>query len=153
MKKRLFGLTALLVLIGGGFIELSSTAESKSGKDPWKAPPFAASKKNPVASSQPTITEGRKLYLTACSPCHGEKGGGDGPAAASLETQPGTLSDPALWQQTDGAIYWKIGNGKAPMPAYKDALTAEQRWLIVNFVRTLAPKPDAAPNQINTPTK
>jgi hypothetical protein len=41
---------------------------------------------------------------------------------------------------SDGEIYWKITRGIAGiMPAYDDPkLTANERWHLVNFVRTLA---------------
>jgi mono/diheme cytochrome c family protein len=80
-------------------------------------------------------------------PCHGPAGKGDGPAAATLERngvriRPGNLSDPKMWQQSDGAIFWKISEGKTPMPAWSQTLSEKQRWQIVNYVRTLAPKSD-----------
>jgi len=45
-----------------------------------------------------------------------------------------------MWQQTDGAIFWKISEGNSPMPAFQEAFSDAQRWDIVNYVRTLAPK-------------
>ncbi len=38
------------------------------------------------------------------------------------------------------AIFWKISEGNSPMPAFQEAFSDEQRWDIVNYVRTLAPK-------------
>jgi len=39
--------------------------------------------------------------------------------------------------QSDGAIYWKITNGNPPMASYKETLTEEQRWQLVNYIREL----------------
>ncbi len=36
------------------------------------------------------------------------------------------------------ALSWKISEGNSPMPSFVEAFTEEQRWQIVNYVRTLA---------------
>ncbi len=85
----------------------------------------------------------------SCLPCHGPQGKGDGPASISLERngariRPGNLSDPRMWQQPDGALFWKITEGNTPMPAFGETLSEDQRWEIIDFVRTLAPPAVAA---------
>jgi mono/diheme cytochrome c family protein len=40
-------------------------------------------------------------------------------------------------KQTDGALYWKISNGRGNMPPYKEALSDEQRWQLVVYLREL----------------
>ena len=92
-----------------------------------------------------SLSKGKELYTAGCMPCHGPAGKGDGSAAALLERngapiRPGNLSDPKLWQQSDGTLFWKISEGKTPMPAFQEAFSEEQRWQIVTYVRTLAPK-------------
>ena len=114
-------------------------------EEPWVAPARAARKQNPVPADAKSVAQGKELFITGCLPCHGPTGRGDGPAASLLERNgkqihPGNLSDPKLWQQSDGAIFWKISEGRTPMPAFQEAFSEEQRWQIVNYVRTLAPK-------------
>jgi hypothetical protein len=48
------------------------------------------------------------------------------------------LTSPEAQNQTDGALFWKIAQGKAPMPSFADTLTAHQGWDLVNYIRTLA---------------
>jgi mono/diheme cytochrome c family protein len=43
-------------------------------------------------------------------------------------------------QQSDGALFYKITEGRGPMPSFKTTLTEQQRWDVVNHIRTLAPK-------------
>ena len=112
----------------------------------WVAPARAARKQNPFPSDLKSIAAGKELFVAGCLPCHGPTGRGDGPAAVSLERKPGNLSDPRLHQQTDGALFWKISEGKSPMPSFQEAFTEEQRWKIINYVRTLAPLPDSNKN-------
>ncbi len=43
--------------------------------------------------------EGRKLYASYCSTCHGEKGKGDGMAAKSLPAKPADHTNGAIMNQ------------------------------------------------------
>ena len=118
---------------------------AKTEAPPWTAPARAARKQNPISADAKSVEAGKVLYTAACLPCHGTAGKGDGPAAAALErngapVRPGNLSSPKLWDQSDGALFWKISEGNTPMPSFQESFTEEQRWQIVNYVRTLAAK-------------
>jgi len=76
--------------------------------------------------------------VTYCVPCHGNKGKGDGVAAAALKPKPADHSSQKVQSQTDGAIFYKITTGRLPMAPYKDILNTTQRWQLVNYIRTLA---------------
>jgi mono/diheme cytochrome c family protein len=54
-------------------------------------------------------------------------------------------------EMTDGEIFWKIGEGRRPMPSFKKRLTDDQRWQLVNYVRSFAPKPALAPESTPAP--
>ena len=112
----------------------------KAGQEEWKAPARAAKKKNPVAADDKSIARGRAVYARECQACHGDSGRGDGPKARELEKHPGNLADPKMWDQTDGALFWKTTEGKKPMPTFEKLLKDEERWDVVNYTRTLAPK-------------
>ena len=47
-------------------------------------------------TDQPTLDRGRTIYETQCAICHGPRGAGDGPAAASLPLKPPSLQDAAM---------------------------------------------------------
>jgi len=137
------------VLLLAGSPSLSTVqAQSASTNEVWEAPARAARKPNPVPADAKSIAQGKQLYAAACLPCHGPAGKGDGPAAATLErngvrVRPGNLSDSKRWEETDGALFWKLTEGKTPMPSWGETLSEEQRWLVINYIRTLAPKPDS----------
>jgi len=128
-----------LVLSGLG-LAVALAQDPATNAPPWVAPARAARKENPVPSDEKSRALGKELFVGACLPCHGPAGRGDGPAAATLERKPGNLSDPKLWQQSDGALFWKISEGNSPMPSFQEGFSEEQRWQIVNYVRTLAPQ-------------
>ena len=79
----------------------------------WKAPARAAAKKNPIPADRSSIARGKAVYFAECATCHGNRGKGDGPGARDLEVSPGNLT--RLGGQSDGALFWKITNGKKPM--------------------------------------
>ena len=106
----------------------------------WKAPSRAAKRKNPIAAEGKSIADGKTVYTKECLSCHGQAGKGDGPAAKDLATKPGDLSNPKIRDETDGELFWKITEGKKPMPTFDKLLSENDRWNVVNFVRTLAPK-------------
>ena len=82
------------------------------------------------------LLKGKKLYNQMCAVCHGAKGKGDGVAGAALNPKPTNFTSASVQAQTDGAIFWKITEGRSPMASYKTILKEEQRWQLVNYLRT-----------------
>ncbi len=103
---------------------------------PWKAPDAAKKMKNLVASDVSSLAAGKIIYTKECGKCHGKKGMGDGPNAATLDKNPEPLNNASVKGQTDGELFWKISEGKKPMPSTKKSLTDDQRWQLVNYIRT-----------------
>jgi len=116
---------------------ISSGTHAKAQSKSWQVPSDAMASKNPVASNPASLKEGKTLYTAYCTPCHGDKGKGDGPAAAALNPKPADHTSPALLNETDGALFYKITQGRGSMPQYKAALTDNQRWELVAYIRTL----------------
>ena len=130
---------------GRYFVGLSAAVASLAlpnlrGGDTWSVPQSASAQTNPLSGNGLALAQGRKIYENRCADCHGDKGKGDGPAATDLDPKPGDLSKPSLNEQPDGVLFWKISEGKKPMPAYKTKLSEEQRWQTVSYIRTLAAK-------------
>jgi mono/diheme cytochrome c family protein len=119
------------------FVYFQSFAQSP----PWVAPKEADNIKNPLTPNSSTLADAKALYIANCAPCHGDKGRGDGPAAAGLNPKPADHSSTAVQSETDGALFWKLSEGRAPMPAYKKIFTDQQRWELINYIRTLAKTP------------
>lgn len=139
--------TPMLVagLVAGSLAIATGLAQDSTGKtNEWAVPARAATRKNPVAANETSIALGKNVYERHCLACHGPKGKGDGPAAVNLEKSPGNLADPKLREQGDGALLWKITEGHKPMPTFKLITSDEERWPLVNYIRTFAPKPAAS---------
>lgn len=140
MNRRLWSLSIASAGMGiaACMIVAPAHAQDKSASE-WVVPARAAQKKNPIPATPASIAAGKIVYLGNCLSCHGKSGKGDGPAAAALTTSPGDLSNSKMWQLSDGAAFWKITEGRAPMTTFKTLLTDEQRWQVVSYMRTLAP--------------
>jgi|SRR3990172_11687330 len=104
----------------------------------WKAPAKTDTIKNPLTYNEESIKKGKTTFTQLCVPCHGDKGKGDGVASAALNPKPGNLISAKVQAQKDGAIFWKLTNGKGAMVSYDLILTKEQRWQLVNYIRSLA---------------
>jgi mono/diheme cytochrome c family protein len=97
----------------------------------------AAARRNPVPATPASVSNGAALYAVYCTPCHGPAGKGDGLVATKF-VPAADLSNPDLQKvRTDG--YWQsyLSVGGAVMPAYAEALSPEERWDLVNYLRTL----------------
>jgi mono/diheme cytochrome c family protein len=136
-----------LVIIAAGllFVAANVSYSGDAPADDWKAPARAARKQNPVPTSADSVASGKKIYTANCLACHGIAGKGDGPAAIACTPRPKDLSDPKIASQSDGELFWKITEGKKPMPAFETLLSETDRWNAVNYLRVLAPVPSTPP--------
>ncbi len=138
--NRLVKKTLILAILAVVIPVFTGATYYNGGGDKWQAPPTAKDLANPMAkfkSNAKVLKAGAKLFALQCLTCHGESGKGDGPNAKFLEKRPKDLTDPAVQAQTDGELFWKITNGRAPMPTFDKILNPNQRWMIVNYLRTL----------------
>ena len=94
-----------------------------------------ASLRNPTPSGEASLTNGRKYYQINCAVCHGDAGGGDGPAT-KLGIPGISLVTDITRGRTDGYIFGMIRNGRGLMPSY-NRIEDPDRWDVVNYVRGL----------------
>ena len=98
---------------------------------------------NPIPPNSESIAAGASLYAVNCVSCHGASGKGDGPVGIALNPRPADLTQHAMpGAHTDAQLYEWITSGVpgTRMPAFKSTLSDTDRWNLVNFIRTLAPK-------------
>ena len=111
---------------------------ASAGPGSWIVPANDKSKPNPVKANSESLLTGKELYLKHCTSCHGKSGAGDGAKAAMLKTPSGSFKLPVFQNQTDGAIFYKIRQGKNEMPGYAKRIPdAADIWSMVNYLRQL----------------
>ncbi len=97
---------------------------------------------NPIPPNRESVAAGQAIYRVQCLQCHGPTGRGDGPVGLTLIPPPADLylhTQPGV--HPDGRLFNWITNGFASdsqMPLFKDILTDEERWNLVNYIRTFA---------------
>ncbi len=140
---------ALFIIVSFAFILLRSpagelpdedeslgTVQNETGKE-WLVPKDAAKERNPVLSSAESIKRGNDLFLLNCVSCHGINAEGDGAAAKAFTIKPANLRQMA-GTHSDAEFAWKIDNGKGEMPAWKNILSENEIWDIVNYIQSLS---------------
>ena len=103
--------------------------------------PGLGAPENPTPADDASVTRGAELFAINCAQCHGATGEGNGTVAAFLmKYKPANLTGPLLVAMSDGAIFMTISQGVPDrMPALNENLTVQERWDVVNYVRTLQP--------------
>ena len=93
---------------------------------------------NPIDATSESLLRGKVLYENYCTTCHGLSGNGQGPAAHGITTFPRQLW---AWNgtdsSTDGYLFWFITNGRNEMPPWGLILTEENRWDVINYIKTI----------------
>lgn len=120
------------------------TVVIKNGKvvQQWQAPADAANVANPMKSKPDAAKMGREFYMQKCVDCHGKNGQGNGWMSATMKREgkplpPTNLASQMVQANSDGELFWKITNGKSPMPANRIRFNDDERWYIVAYLRTL----------------
>jgi len=108
-------------------------------QDEWVVPAKYLSMTNPTdPGDAEEMATGKNLYMQHCKSCHGKEGLGDGPKSAELATPSGDFSSDDTQGQKDGALFYKIKEGRDDMPGFgKKIPDDEEIWLVVNFIRTM----------------
>jgi mono/diheme cytochrome c family protein len=119
-------------------------AQQDFSKNTWELPEDADKTKNPTTANAESIEKGKALYMERskgnCVFCHGETGAGNEANMPKLRRKPADLTNKEhMAEATDGELFWKISKGiQGIMPAGEKRMTEEERWHVVNYVRTLA---------------
>ncbi len=125
-------------------IYVRSIYQGDMSKVTWAVPPPVPEEllRGAVSSGDP-VTAGQMLFKSACVPCHGEAGKGDGPAAAALNPKPRNLTDAAYMANLDDRYLYElisrggVAVGKSPqMPEF--ALPPQDIANIIAYVRSLS---------------
>jgi mono/diheme cytochrome c family protein len=96
-------------------------------------------------------------YAAYCAPCHGSRGGGDGPLAAMLVPRPARHSDAAYMNALSDDYLLRLLKEGGPavgksslMGAWGRTLSDERICDLVSFMRSLAGQDEPRPKRCNS---
>lgn len=112
-----------------------------SGKNDSTGYRLSAALENPIKDmSVIEMPEAQRLYQINCAICHGDKAAGNGPLATSGKIGGvANLTLPNYVAMADGTMFHAVTYGKGLMGSYASQLNRRQRWMVINYVRTLQP--------------
>jgi len=131
MSRSLGCRASVLALVAG-----LTLAGAALAQEHWTAPASEKAKKNPLPNDKKVIEQGEKIAQINCVSCHGAKGKGDGVAAVALNPKPADWTAGHVQNETDGELFWKISNGRGPMPPWSH-LPENDRWAVIRYIRSL----------------
>ncbi len=104
---------------------------------------LSAAVENPIKDmSVMEMPEAKRIYQINCAICHGDKAGGNGPlATAGKVGGVANLTLPIYVEMTDGTMFHSITYGKGVMGSYASQLDRRERWMVINYIRSLQPTP------------
>ncbi len=96
---------------------------------------------NPFPISKGSLEKGKALYNIQCAICHGEKADGAGylvrDDGGKYPVQPAILTSDDFIASSNGRYYHAIMYGKNLMGGYSDKLSYEERWYVIQYIRSL----------------
>ena len=103
----------------------------------WVVPPESESKLSPFAFSDSTRKAGGDLFMTNCKSCHGDPGKNN---AVKLLPPPPDPASTQIQANKDGALFYKVAEGRVTMPSFKNSLSSTDTWKIISFIRSFNDK-------------
>lgn len=82
------------------------------------------------------LVRGQELYETFCQHCHGAQAQGDG-SITDVYPRPPDLTLKGYWERKDGFFFHKITFGGNLMPSLGHAVSPDERFLIILYLRRL----------------
>ena len=107
---------------------------------------------NPIKISVESIRRGEAVFAGYCSGCHGQRADGKGRQAMNLIPKPQNLTNaPFVKYLSDERIFSSVSGGVrgTSMPAFEFQLSKNQRWDVINYIRSIASA--LSPDIPNTP--
>lgn len=137
---------ALIAVAFNSIWSLLKPDKTKKNNRDWLAPAWTDTLNSPFpkhnyiewSGTQDMMVDGENLYNTYCATCHGKYGFGDGTPGITFEIPPANFHDSSVENEKDGALFWKLTEGKGQMPGYKETLSEKQRWELIYYIRNLA---------------
>jgi mono/diheme cytochrome c family protein len=103
----------------------------------WIVPEDLAATSNPSDYTLENVKAGKAIYVKNCKSCHGDPGKNN---PLALVPTPVDMASEIMQANSEGALFYKITNGRGVMPPFESTLAEKDRWLLVNFIQNYNPE-------------
>jgi mono/diheme cytochrome c family protein len=128
------GMSVIVVLPASSFALVAASPRPQG--EGWTIPADAPQLTSPMTPTPATLRKGQDLFKSNCEKCHGPQGKGNGPYA-DPNHPPANLTESNASENPDGVLFYKVWNGRKPMPAFKSLLTKDEVWTVVEYAKSL----------------
>ena len=89
------------------------------------------------------LYEGKQIYLTRCQTCHGCAGNGLGTYGGTMVVTPVNYKQEPFRAMPDDEWIWHVKEGVPGtlMPVWKESLTDEQIWRVIDYAQQMFAQP------------
>jgi mono/diheme cytochrome c family protein len=103
----------------------------------WIVPDEEATRSNPSEYTLEHVKQGKAIYNKNCLSCHGDPGKNN---PLTLSPIPVDMASEKMQANSEGALFYKITNGKGIMPPFGSTISENDLWLLVNFIQNYSPE-------------
>lgn len=103
----------------------------------WEVPAENGAKLSPFAFNDSTRKAGSELYILNCKSCHGDPGKNN---VINLVPPPPDPASAKMQANSDGALQYKLLQGRGPMPSFKNTLSLTDIWRVISYIRSFNDK-------------
>lgn len=121
-----------LIVVAGVLMLLTPVVLSQD----WVVPEELAMTSNPSEYTLDNVKLGKAIYTKNCKSCHGDPGKNN---PLALNPMPVDMASEKMQANSEGALFYKITNGRGVMPPFESTLPESDRWLLVNFIQNFNP--------------
>lgn len=149
MKRHWLPLLLGTMLIAGGCEDMHHQPSIQAQEAPRLSAPaqavpvsgkerleFGQEQTNPQADTRESRHRGAVLYVVNCVFCHGNKEISPGKVGSRFTPPPPELRDGHLAEYDEATLYQLFSLGFGRMPPFEKRLTPEERWHLVNYLRS-----------------
>ncbi len=108
-----------------------------NAQEEWVVPNDKKDRLSPFAFNDSIQMSGKEIYYSidkgSCVSCHGD------PGKNNWIPQTADPNDPAgtkIQSNSDGELFYKIYEGRTPMPTFKETLTRDEIWAVISYLRS-----------------
>lgn len=102
----------------------------------WIVPAGQDALSNPLDYTLENVKQGKAIYTLNCKSCHGDPGKNN---PLTLVPMPVDMASERMQVNSEGALFYKIANGRGVMPPFGSTLSETDRWNLVNFIKNYSP--------------